>query len=177
MRLTIAIPEAQAVEAPAVLRLIRMAPACDVEAQEQGPAYVARFDDFPQSVDLVARLVEGACDLRDVLITVDARPVLSRTKFYNALLCYRESVNVPDPEAYCARQASRVGEAGGCPDRACVSHCQFICSRCLGVARERGAPPISVQLWEIARQAEVDWCPNLRIPKSGGESGQRLFFQ
>lgn len=163
MRLTIAIPESQIVEAPAVLRLVRMAPACEVEADEEGPAYVARFDDFPQSVDLAARLIEGACDLRGVRITVDAQPVLSRTKFYNALLCYRESMGVPDQEAYCARQAAKVGEAGGCPDRACMSHCQFMCSRCLGVAREQGAPPISVQLQAIARQAEVDWCPNLRM--------------
>jgi len=166
VRLTIAIPEAQFVEAPAVLRLIRMAPACQVEGGEQGPAYVALFDDFPQSIDLVIRLVEAASNLRDVRITVDARPVLSPTKFYNTLLCYRESMGVPDPEAYCASQAARVGDAGGCPDRACVSHCQFICSRCLGVSRDRGAPPLSVQLRAIARQAEVDWCPNLRISKS-----------
>lgn len=163
MRLAIAIPEAQMVEAPAVLRLIRMAPVCKVEAGEEGPAYVAVFDDFPQSVDLVIRLIDGACDLHDVKITVDANPVMSRTKFLNALLCYRASVGMPDPEAYCARQAARVGDAGGCPDRACVSHCQFICSRCLAVVRERGAPPISVQLRGIARQAEVDWCPNLRM--------------
>ena len=169
MRLTIAIPEAQIVEAPAVLRLIRMAPACEVEADEQGPAYAARFDDFPRSVDLAARLIEAACDLRDVRITVDARPVLSRTKFYNALLCYRESVGVSDLEAYCARQAARVGEAGGCPDRACVSHCQFICSRCLQVVRESGAPSVAVQLQAIARQAEVEWCPNLQLPGTGLE--------
>ena len=36
MHLSIAIPEAQVVEAPALLRLVRMAPACDVEADEQG---------------------------------------------------------------------------------------------------------------------------------------------
>ena len=40
MRLTIAVPEAQVVEAPALLRLVRMAPACDVEADEQGVSYV-----------------------------------------------------------------------------------------------------------------------------------------
>jgi len=40
VRLTIAIPEAQLVEAPALLRLVRMAPACDVEADERGVSYV-----------------------------------------------------------------------------------------------------------------------------------------
>lgn len=149
-----------------------MAPACVVEAEEEGPDYVAVFDDFPQSVDLVIRLIDGACDLRDVRIMVDARPIVSRMKFHSALQCYRESLCAPNPEVYCAQQAKKVGENGGCPDRACVSHCQFICSRCLGVARERGAPPISVQLMEIARQAEVDWCPNLRIAKLNAGGGE-----
>jgi len=169
MRLTMGIPEAQMAEAPGVLRLMRMAPACRVEADEEGPIYVAVFDDILRSIDLVVRLVEAVLDLRGVKIAVEARPVLSLTKFHNALLCYRESTDAPDVEAYCAAQAATVGDAGGCPDRTCLSHCQFICSRCLGVARERGAPPISVQLRKIACQAEVDWCPNLRILKTNGE--------
>lgn len=153
-------------DAPAVLRLMRAASACEVEAVEQGSAYVACFDDFPQSVDAVARLIEGTWDLEDICITVDRRPVVSPVKFYNALLCYRESMGVPDAVAYCALQASSVGGAGECPDRACLSHCRFICSRCLGLAHEQGAPPLPVQPQEIARQAEVDWCPNLRIARS-----------
>jgi hypothetical protein len=162
VHLTISIPEAQLIEAPAVLRLIRMATACEVEADERGPLYVALFDDFPQSVDLVARLIEAADDLRDVCITVDARPVVSRTKFYNTLLCYRDSLMASDPSAYCAGKAARIGDAGGCPDRACVSHCQFICTRCFQVTREQGMAPVMDQLRAIAVQAEVDWCPNLR---------------
>lgn len=39
MHLSIAIPEAQVVVAPALLRLVGMAPACDVEADEQGTSY------------------------------------------------------------------------------------------------------------------------------------------
>lgn len=166
MRLTIAIPESHLVAAPAVLRLIRMAQASDMEADDQGPSYVARFEDFPQSADVVACLIEWVWDLQDIRITVDGRSVVSPVKFYNALLCYQESLGAPDTAAYCAQQAAKVGDAGACPDRACLFHCQFICSRCLGLARERGAPPISVQLQGIARQAEVDWCPNLRIAKS-----------
>ena len=166
MRLTIAIPESHLVAAPAVLRLIRMAQVSDMEADDQGPSYVARFEDFPQSTDVVAYLMEWVWDLQDIRFTVDGRSVASQVKFYNALLCNRESLAVPNASAYCAQPAAKVGDAGGCPDRACLSHCQFICSRCLGLAREQGAPPISVQLQEIARQAEVDWCPNLRIAKA-----------
>jgi hypothetical protein len=166
VRLSIAIPEAQLLEAPAVLQLIRKAQASDMVADDdQGPTYVAYFEDFPQSVDVVAHLIWETADPNGIRITIDGRPVVSPVKFYNALLCYRESLGGPDAAAYCAQQAAKVGEAGECPDRACLSYCQFICSRCVGVSRERGALPVSVQLQGIARQAEVDWCPNLRIAK------------
>ena len=132
MRLTIAIPEAQLVEAPAALRLIRMAQVSDMEADDQGPSYVACFEDFPQSVNVITRLIWESAD----------------------------------PAVYCAQRAARVGDAGACPDRACPSHCQFMCSRCVGVSREQGAPVMLLQLQRIARQAEVDWCPNLRIAQS-----------
>jgi hypothetical protein len=166
VRLSIAIPEAQVIEAPALLKLVRMAPVCDVEADEEGASYVAIFEDFPDSVETVATLIEEAWDLRDVRITLDARLVFSRTKFYLALRCYQGSLSAPDVRAYCFQQAAKVGSDGGCPDRSCVSHCQFICSRCFGLARERGRPALLAQLQDIARQAEVDWCPNLRIAKS-----------
>ena len=163
MRLSIAIPEAQVVDAPALLRLVRMAPACDVEADDQGPIYVALFDNFPTSAEVVARLIEETWDLRGTRITLNDRCIVSRVNFYAALRCYHESMSAPDPEVYCLQQAAKVGTDGGCPDRSCVSHCQFICSRCVGVSRHRGAQPVPMQLLEIARHAEVDWCPNLHI--------------
>lgn len=166
MRLSIAIPEAQILAAPAVLRLIRMAQASDMESDDEGPAYVAYFEDFPQSVDAVTQLIWESADPNGIHIAIDGRPVVSPVKFYNALLCYRESLGAPDPAAYCAQQAARVGDAGECPDRTCLSHCQFMCSRCVAVSRDRGAQSIAKQLVELARQAEVDWCPNLRVAKT-----------
>src|SRR5512138_330677 len=158
VRLSIAIPEAQILAAPAVLRLIRMAQASDMESDDEGPAYVAYFEDFPQSVDAVPQFIWESADPNGIHITIDGRPVVSPVKFYNALLCYRESLGAPDPATYCAQRAARVGDAGACPDRACLSHCQFMCSRCVGVSREPGAPAMLLQLQRIARQAEVDWC-------------------
>ncbi len=163
MHLSIAIPEAQAVDAPTLLKLIRMAPACDAEADEQGAEYVAFFEDFPASVGIVARLIEEAWDLRDVQITLEGRPVVSRINFYAALRCYQESLGAPDAKAYCLQQAEKVGADRGCPEQSCQSHCRFICSRYVGLSRDRGAPPIASQLLEMARRAEVDWCPNLQI--------------
>ncbi len=165
MRLSIAIPEAQVVEAPALLGLVRMAPACDVEADEEGALYVALFDDFPKSAETVARLLEEAWDLHHVKILLEDRPVASRINFYIALRCYQESLGAPNAVAYCLQQSAKVGADGGCPDRSCLSHCQFICSRCVGVSHDRPASPVPIQLMELARHAEVDWCPNLHLTK------------
>lgn len=165
MHLSIAIPEAQVVEAPALLRLVRMAPSCDIEADEQGALYVALFEDFPKLVETVARLIEEAWDLHHVRILLDNRPVASRINFYIALRCYHESLGASDPEAYCRQQAEKMDKDGGCPNQSCVTHCQFICARCVGLSRDRGAQSIAKQLAELARHAEVDWCPNLRIAK------------
>ena len=163
MHLSIAIPEAQVVEAPALLRIVRMAPVWDVAANEQGASYVALFDDFPKSGEIVVRLIEEAWDLHDIQILLEGKPVTSRINFYIALRCYHESLGAPDAKVYCLQQAAKVGTDGGCPDRSCLSHCRFICSRCVGLSRDRDAPPVSIQLLTMARRAEVDWCPNLRI--------------
>lgn len=166
MHLSIAIPEAQVVDAPTLLRLIRMAPASDVEADEQGTEYVAFFNDFPKSAAVVARLIEEAWDLREVRITLEDRPVVSRINFYIALRCYQESLRTSPPETHCRQQADKLGAERGCLDRSCLSHCQFLCSRCVAISCDHVARPISTQLSEMARRAEVDWCPNLRIAKA-----------
>lgn len=165
MRLSIAIPEAQMLDAPTLLRLVRMAPVCDAEVDEQGAEYVAFFDDFPTSAEIVMRMIEEAWDLQDVHIILEGRPIKSWINFYVALRCYHESLSAPDVKAYCRQQVANVGAEGGCSERSCLSHWRFICSRCAGLSRDRGAPQISSQLWELARQAEADWCPNLRLAR------------
>lgn len=163
MRLSIAIPEAQLLEAPAVLQLIRKAQAYDMEADDQGPVYVAHFEDFPQSVDVVAQLMEESRDPHEIRITVDGKPIANPVLFYHALSCYRESLGAPDPAAYCAQQASKAGDTA-CVDQMCPVHCRFMCLRCLGFERGRSTGPIPFA--DMARRAEVDWCPNLRVAKA-----------
>lgn len=165
MRLSIAIPEAQLLEAPAVLQLIRKAQASDMEAHDEGPAYAAYFDDLAQSVDVVAQLIEESRNPQDIHITIEGRPVVDPVMFYHTLCCYRESRDVPDVVAYCAGQAAKTRVAAACPDRACLGRCQFMCSRCPGLVCNRSTQPNLIQLQEVACQAEVDWCPNLRIGK------------
>ena len=158
------IPQSESETLPLVLSLARSAPMFRMETEGRTPAYMAIFPDLSLSFDLVERLIGAAAELPDVQVSIDERPIKGLTKFLSALRCYRESLADLNPQAHCARQAARIGDAGSCPDRACVSHCQFICTRCLQVVREIGAPSIRAQLKAIAIQAEVEWCPNLRMP-------------
>lgn len=164
MRLALRVPHSKSEALPLVLSLYRSAPIFRTETEGRTPAYTAIFPDLSLSFDLVERLVEAAAELPDAQVSIDDRPVESPTKFLSVLRCYRESLTVLDPQAHCARQAARIGDVGSCPDRACVSHCQFICMRCIQVVLEIGAPPVRAQLKAIAIQAEVEWCPNLRMP-------------
>lgn len=164
MRLTLQIPQSESETLPFVLSLARSAPMFRSKTESRMPVYMAIFPDLSLSFDLVERLLGAAAELPDVQASINERPVEGLTKFLSALRCYRESLADLDPQAHCARQAARIGDAGSCPDRDCVSHCQFICTRCLQVVREIGAPPIRSQLKAIAIQAEVEWCPNLRMP-------------
>jgi hypothetical protein len=167
VRLSIAIPEAQLLEAPAVLQLIRQAQASDMEADDQGPAYVAYFEDLLQSVTIVAQLIEESRDPHRIRITVDERPVLDPVTFYQTLGCYRESLGAPDRAAHCLQRSAKGDADGRCPDRSCGFPCPFICSQCVGVPCHQDAPPPTpARLLELARQADVDWCPNLRMTKA-----------
>ena len=164
MRLVLRIPQSESETLPLVLSLARSAPKFRLETDGRPPAYLATFPDLSLSFDLVERLIGAAAELPDVQVLIDGRPVEGLTKFLSALRCYRESLAELDSQAYCARQAAKIGDAGSCPDRTCVFHCQFICTRCLQVVREIGAPSIPSQLKAIAIHAEVEWCPNLRLP-------------
>ena len=164
MRLALRIPQSESETLPLVLSLARSAPMFRTETEGRMSVSTAIFPELSLSFDLVERLIEAAAELPDVQVLIDERPVESLTKFLSVLRCYRESLTELDLQAHCARQAARISDVGSCPDRACVSHCQFICMRCIQVVREIGAPPVRAQLKAIAIQAEVDWCPNLRMP-------------
>jgi hypothetical protein len=163
LHLTLRIPGAEAGDCPELSRLIKTAPVTYVERDAGSPTRVIHFPGLPKAIDLALQLIAATVDMPRLEAVVNDRPVANLGKFWSALNCYRDSLAVVDVAAHCARRAARVEDAGACPDKACLSHCQFICTRCLQVSRERGAPPVSLQLRQIAVQAEVEWCPNLRL--------------
>lgn len=166
--LTVWIPESDAATFPSVRILARLAPVFDTEGEGTPRTYVAEFPDLPEYLDQAIRLIGEVINLPGVLVTIEGRAVANLTQFWSALLCYQNSLGEHDRQAYCARQADRVGEAAGCRVWTCQARCQFICTRCLQVVRKSGAPPVSDQLRQIAIEAEVEWCPNLRLPSPLG---------
>lgn len=123
MRLALRIPQSESETLPLVLSVARSAPMFRMETEGRTPAYMVIFPDLSLSFDLVERLIGAAAELPDVQVSIGERPIKGLTKFLSALRCYRESLAELNPQAHCARQAARIGDAGSCPDRACVSHC------------------------------------------------------
>lgn len=163
-KLTIWLPEDAADQAPALRNLANVAPVFHyVKGEEETGGYLTEFPDLTEFLHVVVMLMEEAVKMPGVQLTINDRPVARPTQFWSALLCYWESQAEPNVADYCLRRSARVGDVSGCPNRACLTHCQFICTRCLDIARERGAPPVGAQLLEIARRAEVEWCPNLKM--------------
>ena len=149
-----------------LLPLAKLAPIFSVKGVGEGAVFVAVFPDLPRSIDLGIRLVDEASKVEGPWISVNGRRVMRPTRFWTALLCYRGSLAEAGARAYCAGQARRVADVGGCLERSCLSHCQFISIRCHAVSFDCGGGTIVfAQLQAIAIQAEVDWCPNLRLTK------------
>lgn len=161
--LRVQIPETEVMACPAALSLIKTAPLSFIERENEVRSRVVIFPRLPESIDVALRLLGVIIDFSAVGLMVNDRQVENPTKFWTALNCYRDSLDETDKNAYCARLAARVSNAGGCPSATCLSHCQFICMRCLDLNHGRGAPPLAQQLRRLAIQAEAEWCPNLKL--------------
>ncbi|WP_447976960.1 hypothetical protein [Candidatus Nitrospira bockiana] len=165
MRLVVRIPEQSCQTYPDAACVARLAPNARLEGEGDQRALVATFDRLPEDLDLAVRLIAEVVPVPDVWISINARRVVSPTRFWSALICYRDSLDEPDARTYCAQKSAQCSDAAGCPNRTCLSPCQFICTRCLSIVHERGSPPLAAQLEAIAVQAEVEWCPNLTVAR------------
>jgi len=163
MHLSLRVSEGEALALPALVSLMRAAPAFEIQGTGREREYVATFPALPEALDLAVRVIGEVVAVPGARAAINRRAVVNLTKFWTALICYRDSLWEEEPQTHCARQASRVGDEAGCPARTCHARCPFICARCLQVVREQGAVPVAEQLRQIAERAEVDWCPNLRF--------------
>jgi hypothetical protein len=162
MYLIVRIPRSASQSFPHAIELARMAPSFTREGHGDDWSDVAMFTELPQSLDLAVRLIDAVVDIPDVWVSMHAKRVAGITNFWSALIHYRESLDALDPRQYCAATAKRYTDVRGCPDHAWLSPCQFICPRCIGVERHRGAESVQAEVQALAVQTKVDWCHNLR---------------
>ena len=174
IRVCVVIPESEAEAFSQALALARKAPILETKGEEgKGRTQTAIFPDLTASLGTVVSLIGELTNLPGARVTVDEQKVASLTRFWTALICYQESLAEPNPHAHCLRFSARLNQFGGCPDQTCLSPCQFLCTRCIGLATGKGGRSLEAQLTDFARQAEVDWCPNLRLPTDARTSGAR----
>lgn len=171
LRLSVALPESDTEAFLTAIGLARRAPVFETLGSGTERSFRATFPDAFQALDVVIRLIGEASQCQGVRVTIDEREIASLPRFWSALICYQESLAEPNPHDHCLRFSARLTEFGGCPDQECLSPCQFLCTRCVSLAKEKGGRSIQAQLADLARQAEVDWCPNLTLP--GLASGSR----
>ena len=170
IRVCVVIPESEAEALSQALILARKAPILETRRDGQGSTQTAIFPDLDASLATVVPLIGELTNVPGARVTINEREVSSLNRFWTALLCYRESLAEPNPHDHCLRFSARLNEFGGCPDQTCLSPCQFLCTRCIGLTTGKGGRSLESQLRDLARQAEVDWCPNLgfsgRLPTS-----------
>jgi hypothetical protein len=170
LRLVVTLPESDSEVCLAAIGLARRAPVFETLGIGGERAYRATFPDVIQSLDVAIRLVGEASQCPGARVMIEDREVASLSRFWSALLCYRESLAESNPSDHCLKLSTRLAQFAGCPDQTCQSPCQFLCTRCINLAPDRSGRKVLEQLKELAREAEVDWCPNLRL----GESLSRI---
>lgn len=173
MNLVVHLPRTAEVEDSSALSLAQRAPTFTSEWAGGERIHVAVFHDLPGSLDLALQLVGESVHIRGAWASVNARPVSSLTKLWQRLECYRESLAAADPPGHCIEKAAFFHSLVGCESYRCPVPCQFICSPCLAVSRDRMVMP-SGSLMEAAVAAEIDWCPQLAlstVPASCRQTG------
>jgi hypothetical protein len=164
LRLSVTVPESDTEPFLVAMGLARQAPIFETFGAGADRSYRATFTDMTRSLDVVIRLIGEASRCRGGRATIDDQEIASLPRFWSALICYQESLAEADPRKHCLRVSTRLNHAGGCPDESCASPCQFLCTRCLDLSSGKGGTSVKTRLKELARQAEVAWCPNLGLP-------------
>lgn len=173
IRVCAVIPESEAEAFSHALVLARKAPILEFKGDGKGKTQTAIFPDLTDSLAVVVPLIGELTNLPGARVTVDEREVSSLTRFWTALICYQESLDEPNPHEHCLRFSARLNQFGGCPDQTCLSPCQFLCTRCIGLTQGKSGASLEAQLKDLARQAEVDWCPNLGLSDRTDASDSR----
>ena len=166
MHLVVHIPFTADEENARALSCARQAPSYTLEWSDGRKFAVAVFSSLPAGVDLAMRLIGEAVRVPGAWASMDARRVSSLAGLWQRLSCYRESLGAEDLLQYCRDKSSQFNHLVGCEEYRCPVPCQFICTPCLHLERE-DLPLGSSDRYKLAAElAEIEWCPQLTLPRN-----------
>ena len=169
MNLVVHIPHRGTNAESSALSLAQRAPTYTMEWVQGERVGVAIFPSLPNGIDLALQVIGESIRIEGAWASVNSNPISSLTKLWQRLDCYRGSLGTTDPNRYCHEKSALFNTLVGCDHRLCPVPCQFVCTPCMRMTQE-GSEVSMIQRYEVAvALAEVDWCPNLRLPSKEDE--------
>ncbi len=159
----LSLPAAEAALVPALFTLFKKAPMFLIDVEEGESVFLALFPHLRESVEQVLELVGTMKDMPDIHLRVNGMGITDPVRVWQALQCYRESLGYADPSSHCAKMRRCVDERTVCASRDCPVRCPFMQSACGGTTETGSRTESRVGLEKLARRAEVDWCPNMKV--------------
>jgi len=169
LNLVIHIPHRGAEPEPGALGLAQRAPTFTTEWMNNERMSVAIFPSLPTGLDLAVQLIGAAIHIEGAWASVNSKPISSLTKLWQRLDCYRGSLALTASKRYCQEKAVLFNTLVGCEHQFCPVPCQFVCTPCLRITQEGSALSVVQRHEAEAALAEIDWCPNLRLPQNEEE--------
>lgn len=163
LNLVVHLPVGECAQETSLQVLAKRAPSFALEEEEGRKAVISVFPRLPEAIDLALHLIEESLRIPGAWASVNTRRMPSLHRLKARIECYRESLAAPSPELHCFRKAAQHNLLVGCLNPSCPVPCQFVCASCRADMVGKMAPPDPLQLDRLAREAEVDWCPNLHL--------------
>ena len=151
------------------LSLAQRAPTFTMEWVNKERVSVAIFASLPTGIDLALQLIGAAIHIEGAWASVNTKPISSLTKLWQRLDCYRGSLAATHSKRYCQEKSAMFNALVGCDHHLCPVPCQFVCTPCMRMTQEESELSVIQRHDVAATLAEVDWCPNLRLPAKEGE--------
>ncbi len=117
-----------------------------------------------QHIDVALQLIGESVRIAGSWATVNGQRMSSLVALWNRLDCYRQSLDAPDPQVFCASKAAALQATLGCAVESCAAPCQFLCRECTLIGIHPPTAIVQPETQVLAVLGEIDWCPNLRRP-------------
>jgi hypothetical protein len=125
-------------------------------------------------MESAVQLIGEAIRLSGAWASVNSKRILSLTKLWQRLNCYRDSLNAPDRERYCLEKTAFFNTLVGCEGHRCPVPCQFICTPCMRMTQDQSTVDVENRFEVGAELADIAWSPNLNLSGFDSQAGRAV---